>query len=282
MCELLAMSARYPTSIRLSFEELARHGGGSGPHADGWGLGLSQDGDALVYREPDAASRSPWVRFIQEREPKTAIAIGHIRRATQGPRLLRNTQPFVRELGGRTHLFAHNGMLPSIERDARFPTLRFRRVGDTDSEHAFCALLERLAPVWASPAMPSLAARLCIVEAFARELRSLGPANFIYTDGDVIFAHGHRRRTDGGEIRAPGLHVLSRTCTAEPDAVELLGVVLESGYRQAVALVASVPLSGEAWEPLAEGEIVVLRGGRLVERVRAAAPAMRALETSTA
>jgi len=46
------------------------------------------------------------------------------------------------------HLFAHNGMLPGIETNALFPTHRFRRIGETDSEHAFCALLERLAPLW--------------------------------------------------------------------------------------------------------------------------------------
>jgi predicted glutamine amidotransferase len=50
MCELLAMSARFPATIRLSFEELSRHGGDTGPHSDGWGMGLWQDGDALVIR----------------------------------------------------------------------------------------------------------------------------------------------------------------------------------------------------------------------------------------
>jgi predicted glutamine amidotransferase len=44
--------------------------------------------------------------------------------------MLRNTQPFARELGGRTHFFAHNGMLPGIEDDGRFETRRFRRIGD--------------------------------------------------------------------------------------------------------------------------------------------------------
>lgn len=250
------MSARFPTTIRLSFEELSRHGGNAGPHGDGWGLGLWEDGDALVIREPDAASRSRWVRFLQEREPETSIAIAHIRRATQGARLLRNTQPFARELGGRMHLFAHNGMLPGIEGDPRFAATRYRRVGDTDSEQAFCALLEQLAPLWAS-GVPALGDRLRVVREMGSALATLGPANFLYTDGDAIFAHAHRRRQDGGEIRPPGLHLLCRTCAAPADA------------KQEVVLIASVPLSGERWEPLAEGEVVVLREGRIVERARA-------------
>lgn len=261
MCELFAMSARFPTTIRLSFDELARHGGGTGPHRDGWGVGLWQDGDALVIREPDAAHGSRWVQFLQEQQPRTSIAIAHVRHATQGHRALRNTQPFKRELGGRVHLFAHNGMLPGIEDRALFRTRRFRRIGDTDSEQAFCALLERVASLWEDE-QPSLEARLQEVRAFAEDLRPLGPANFLYTDGDVIFAHGDRRKHDSGEIRAPGLHVLCRSCSVASEATALAGVSLEPEERQHVALVASVPLSKEHWEPLAQGEVVVLRDGR--------------------
>lgn len=179
MCELLAISARFPTTVRHSLEELARHGGGTGPHRDGWGIGLYEDRDALLIREPEAASDSAWVKFLREREPRTSVAVAHVRRATQGARLLRNTQPFARELGGRTHLFAHNGMLPSVEGALR--TERFRRVGDTDSEQAFCALLDCLAAPWASGAVPPLADCLEVLAAFAAQLRRLGPANFLYS-----------------------------------------------------------------------------------------------------
>ena len=39
--------------------------------------------------------------------------------------------------------------------------------------------------------------------------------------------------------------------------------------EQHVTLVASVPLSGEAWQPLAEGELVVLRQGAVAKRIAA-------------
>jgi glutamine amidotransferase len=226
--------------------ELARHGGLTGPHTDGWGVAFLEDGDAFLLREPEAASRSAWLEFLQARDLRSHIALAHIRRATQGPRHLRNSQPFVRELGGRVHVFAHNGMLPGVER--AFATRRFRRVGDTDSEHAFCALLERLAPIW-DAGVPAVDVRLAVIAGFARELRELGPANLIYSDGDAVFAHGDRRRGDDGAIRAPGLHLLCRQC-------------LDADERQDVALVASVPLTAEPWRPLAEGELVVLRDGR--------------------
>ena len=243
------MSARFPTSMHTSMGELARHGGGTGPHRDGWGAAYMEGGDAFVVREPEAAAGSELLGFLQQRDPRTDLAIAHVRRATQGDRRLRNTQPFQRELGGRTHLFAHNGMLPGIERDPRFVARWARAVGDTDSEAAFCALIDRMRPLW-HDGVPHLAERLDVVVAFAAELRTLGPANFLYSDGDAIFAHGHRRRSDAGAIEPPGLHVLCRRCI---EAAE-----------QEVALVASVPLTSEAWRPLVEGEVVVLRAGRVI------------------
>lgn len=266
MCELFAMSARFPTTIHLSLDELARHGGATGPHRDGWGLAFVQDGDALVVREPEAASESRWLAFLQDHEVRSAIVFAHIRRATQGDRHLRNTQPFTRELGGRAHLFAHNGMLPGIEDDELLPARRFRRIGGTDSEQAFCALMDRMAPLW-EHGLPSLEARLAVIVDFAAALRPRGPSNFLYSDGDAIFAHGHRRRHNDGEIKAPGLHVLCRTCSPGTDGVKLAGVELGAEVEQQVALLASVPLSAERWEPLGEGEVVVLREGRVVRRI---------------
>ena len=267
MCELLAISARFPTTAHLSMTELARHGGDTGPHRDGWGVAFVQQGDAFVLREPEAASQSHWLAFLQGHALRSEIVLAHIRRATQGERLLRNSQPFARELGGRVHLFAHNGMLPEIETDARFATRRFRRIGDTDSEHAFCALLERLAPVWERGA-PTVDERLDALTTFARDLRDLGPANFIYSDGEAVFAHAHRRRDDAGEIRPPGLHLLCRHCAAADDGVALAGLSMPE-TPQDIALVASVPLSTEAWRPLPEGTLVVLREGRVVSTASA-------------
>jgi len=265
VCELLAISARFPTTIHLSLDELARHGGDTGPHRDGWGVAYLQDGDALVLREPDAASASRLLACAKHTTLRSTTVVAHIRRATQGPRMLRNTQPFTRELGGRLHVFAHNGMLPGIEDDARFSTHRFRRIGDTDSEHAFCALLDRLAPLW-EHGVPSLDARVAALGAFAASLRSLGPANFLYTDGDAVFAHGHRRKDDSGELRPPGLRFVCRTCSAHADGAVLAGVGLEHGDEQQVAVIASVPLSDERWDTIGEGELVVLREGRVMLR----------------
>ena len=243
------MSAREPTSIQRSLGELARHGGGTGPHRDGWGVAYMEHGDAFVVREPEAAHGSDLLGFLQARDARSNLVLAHVRRATQGARLLRNTQPFQRELGGRTHLFAHNGMLPGIEQDARFAVRWARPVGDTDSEYAFCALIDRLRPSWDGQ-VPTLQERFETVVGFAKDLRTRGPANFLYSDGEVIFAHGHRRKHDTGAIEPPGLHVLCRRCVEQSE--------------QEVVVVASVPLTTERWRALAEGEVIAIREGRII------------------
>jgi glutamine amidotransferase len=71
--------------------------------------------------------------------------IAHTRRATRGTRSYPNAQPFIRELAGRIHLFAHNGDLPGIFESKAFQPERFNPIGETDSERAFCVLLDRMA-----------------------------------------------------------------------------------------------------------------------------------------
>jgi glutamine amidotransferase len=183
MCELFALSSRFPATVNLSLEAFSRHGGLSGPHKDGWGIAYYETRDVRLIKDTTAASQSPWVRFVEERRLRSELVISHIRRATVGGVELRNTQPFVRELGGRVHAFVHNGHSAGVATDERFRLGHHRPVGETDSEHAFCALLGRLQDSWLSThAIPPLAERAAVVDAFAADLRSLGPANFLYAD----------------------------------------------------------------------------------------------------
>lgn len=262
MCELFALSGSLATTTTLSMERLARRGDRSGHLSDGWGIGFYDGPDVRLFREPEPAGDSVWVRFIAERQIRSHLVMSHLRHATQGEVSLRNTQPFARELGGRMHLFAHNGRLPGIEQRLEGAGQRHAAIGSTDSEIAFCALLDRLTPLWVAGS-PTLEARLAVVSGLAQELRQLGPANFLYADGELLFAHGHRRLQADGSTAAPGLHVLHRECAIDPDALAAAGV--EIGHPQSVTLFASVPLTADDWRPFAEGEIVILQGGAVVD-----------------
>ena len=260
------MSSSQPAMVTYSMREFARHGGITADHADGWGIAYLENRDARVFRDTDAAAESPFLRLVSALGVRSDVVVSHIRRATRGEIALRNTQPFARELGGRVHLFAHNGDLHGIDGQPELRLGRHLPIGETDSEHAFCALMHRLSFLWSElREIPELAERLRVVVDFASEIRRLGPANFIYTDGDAIFLHGHKRKTSGdGVVRPPGLHLLCRSCEITPRPSEIPGLAIVS-ETQRVVLAASVPLTGEGWTPLAEGEVVAVREGEVIQ-----------------
>jgi glutamine amidotransferase len=103
-------------------------------------------------------------------------------------------------------------------------------------------------------------------------VRALGPFNVVYTDSDTLFVHSHRRIQSDGEIRPPGLHLLVRSCNEQAIDLSQSGIMM-APIAQELALVASVPLTDEPWEPIAEGEVIALRGG-LVRARKAAASAI--------
>jgi len=270
VCELFAMSSLHPATVSFSFEAFARRGGSTAKHRDGWGLAYREGKAVRLLREPMPASESPLVQFIQSHPLRARETISHVRLATCGEVSLANTQPFVRELAGRSHLFAHNGDLKGVDEQLPLQSDRYRPIGTTDSEHAFCLLLEQLRPLWAQAGgvgargVPSLAARAEIIGRFAERLRPLGPANFLYSDADALFVHAHKRTQPSGTIAPPGLHMLERRCTV-PTTLEGHGIdVVSTDHAQRVVLVASVPLSEEPWQPLETATLHVLRGGEAV------------------
>jgi len=266
MCELFAMSSRYPATVQMSLEEFSRHGGLAGPHKDGWGIAWYDEREIRLVKEALPAADSGCVRYVQGNPFTTPFALSHVRKATRGAVALRNCQPFVREMGGNWHCFAHNGDLPGIETAMPAAPDRFRPVGETDSELAFCALLELLRPLWSGREWPSLESRREVVEGLAEQLRELGPANFLYCDGDALFAHGDRRHQGDGTIRPPGLWRLQRHCPAGGElATEGLRIEAHD-LEQEVVLFASVPLTDEAWAPLSRGEVLTVTHGRLVAK----------------
>ncbi|WP_108045169.1 class II glutamine amidotransferase [Bosea sp. 124] len=265
MCELLGLSSNLPSTLTLSLRKLAEHGGPPFSIRDGWGVGFYEGSDVRLIKDSAAVDDSEWLRFVDGHDLRSHIIVSHIRKATMGERSYANAQPFIRELAGRTHLFAHNGWLPGIMESVAFRTSRYRRIGETDSEQAFCALLERLRDAWdRAREVPPLDVRLAIISTYAAALRQLGPANFLYSDGDTLFAHGDRRKNAvTGKVSPPGLVFLRRECVqgTQADLGQALSI---GGANQAVTLVASTPLSNDAWEIVAEGEIIALSKGEVV------------------
>lgn len=265
MCELFGISSLQPTTVQTSLAEFARRGGHSGPHIDGWGMGLFRDGDFLLIREPEPSHASAHLRFIHDQRIQSPLVVSHIRKATQGSVSLRNTQPFLRELGGQPQLFAHNGDLGPIRLRSEFSLGQYRPIGESDSEFAFCILLGMMQTLWLTETVPSTQRRFAVFCDFASRMALLGAANFLYSDGDCLFVHAHRRRHDDGEIRAPGLYLLHRA-HHEHEAPGAIARCEDTASEQMMTLLASKPLSDEDWQPIPEHTALAIRNGSVVER----------------
>jgi predicted glutamine amidotransferase len=263
MCELLGISGLCPTNVRVFLPKFAARGGAVGPHVDGWGIAFYEEKAALVIREAAPAYNSEMARFMASHSILSSTVIVHVRKATGNTAVaLRNTQPFSRELAGRDHVFAHNGNVPGV---LQFPLTNFLPVGETDSEHAFCYLLDQLYPLW-HRRTPPVDERASLVREVADRLAALGPFNFLYSDGEYLFAYAHRR-LQGGKLppKPPGLHWLSRACDGGDPVVQADGIHIRSpDSDQRVVLVASVPLTDEPWQAMEECSLMVLRVGSVV------------------
>ncbi len=237
---------------------------------DGWGVAYYEGSDVTILREPQAANESKLVQFIEKNIPPTQLLISHIRKATKGELALKNTHPFSRELGGCMHVFAHNGHSKHIQKNMMLQSEHFLPIGDTDSEYAFCSLLEKLALPWGNKQgeKPSLDERFKIVSKFAEQLIKLGPANFLYSDSDFLFVHADKRLQNDGFIKPPGLYLLTRECNAEihhglrKHGLNMTGQDTE--LKQKITIIASVPLTDEEWHPIPQGEVLVFSKGKRI------------------
>ena len=272
MCELFAMSSKDPTHINYSLNEFSKHGGLTYDNKSGWGIAFFEDRDVFLVKEPMPASDSPLAEFISKEGRKSNCVIAHVRLATVGDNTMRNTHPFRRAMGGHMHAFAHNGTLEGIHEDTPKNELTYPPLGETDSEVGFCVLLEALRPIWENGTgdTPSVEERLSVFAKFASEQRKRGSSNFLYSDGDVLFAHAHRRifEEDGknADARPPGLSM--KSCVNRDGVIDYKAKGLNVGnVQQTTTLLASVPLDSEGWEPLPEGVAIAIKDGVEVGRL---------------
>lgn len=254
------MECNVPTDIVFSFSGLALRGGARGPHADGWGLALYEGRSVRTFLEPAACSNSALATYIRSNPIKTLLAIAHVRKRTRGPVNLANTHPFVRELWGRHFAFAHNGTVKGIRSRALLEKTRgrFRPIGSTDSEYAFCFLMNRLERAFPR-GYPGNAELARAVARAGREIGEHGTFNFLLGDGTQLFA---RCATKLSYIirKAP----FAKATLADDDIEVDFATVTTPNDR--VAVVATAPLTrDEAWTIGQPGQMWVFRKGRLVE-----------------
>jgi glutamine amidotransferase len=179
------MNCNTPTDICFSFEGFRRRGGQTDVHRDGWGIAFFEGAGCRVFIDVQPSADSPVAELVKRYPIRSTNVIAHIRKATQGQVALENTHPFMRELWGRYWIFAHNGNLKDFgpELDGSFLP-----VGSTDSEQAFCLILQTLRQQFPLGPPGNEALFDVLVELTAR-IAAHGEFNFLLANGDFLLAH---------------------------------------------------------------------------------------------
>lgn len=258
MCQLLGMNCNVPTDICFSFTGFRARGGRTDHHRDGWGIAFFEGRGVRVFLDPQPSADSPIAELVRHYPIRSLNVIAHIRKATQGVVRLENTHPFVRELWGRYWVFAHNGNLLDYA-----PPLsgRFLPVGDTDSERAFCHLLDTLARRFPD-GPPAPAALFATLRETVRQIAGHGEFNFLLSNGERLYAHASTRLCHLVR-QAPfaAAHLCDEDLTMDFSEV--------TTPRDRVAVIATTPLTdNETWTPIPPGVLVSFCEGA-VEEVQA-------------
>jgi predicted glutamine amidotransferase len=255
MCQLFALSCNTPTSVTFSFTGFSARGGRTGEHVDGFGLAFHDGNACRSFIDPEPACDSPLAEFLRRHPIRARTVLAHIRKATQGPVEVANCHPFVREWRGRHWSFAHNGDLKDFH-----PRLGSAHVpvGRTDSERAFCWILQELrrrfpgrrAPGWEqlAPALAELADRIS----------PHGRFNFLMSDGEALYVHASTRL-----FWLERAHPFPTAQLVDHDLSLDLGAT--NGPDDRMTLIATEPLTrNENWVPFGAGELRVFVAGEPV------------------
>lgn len=270
MCQLLGMNCNIPAAISFSFEGFSARGGRTDEHKDGWGIAFYGDTGCQLFKDHLSSIASPIAELIKRNPIKSKNIIAHIRRATQGPIALENSHPFMREMWGQYWTFAHNGDLQNFR-----PALagRFVPAGETDSERAFCHMMDRLEERFPGrkESPPTIDLFEAIAE-FAAAIAGHGAFNFMLSNGEVLIAHC-----------STNLYYVARAypfSTARLIDCDLSIDFSQHNHRDdCITVIATKPLtSNETWTAFRPGELKMFVQGRLAaDRYRPATPLRQAL-----
>ena len=250
MCQLLGMNCNVPTDVVFSFTGFAERGGRTDHHADGWGIAFFEGAGLRHFVDHQPACESPVAELIRRYPIKSRNVIAHIRKATQGEVSLENCHPFVRELWGRYWVFAHNGDLKDFH-----PRLHgsFKPVGTTDSERAFCWLMQELSKSHAG--VPSVKELTLTLRELTPQISRHGTFNFMLSNGQALWAHA-----------STNLHYVLRkhpfAHVALSDEDVSIDFSQHTSPNDRVAVVVTAPLTtNEEWTAFESGELKVFVDG---------------------
>lgn len=231
MCEIFGVSSQCELTVNDYLEAFYRH---SSRHPHGWGLACISREGTHVEKESICASDSHYLRERLSQPVSSKILLAHIRYATIGNVGYKNCHPFTgRDNTGCRWTLVHNGTIFDYAPLNRYVQ---KQKGDTDSERIFLYLMDRL-----DEAQNKKGAKLPFEERFALfdsivcEMSKENKLNLLFSDGKYLYAHTNCRGT---------LYYL---------------------LKGNAALIATVPLSDEEWQPLPFTRLLAFYKGELIK-----------------
>ena len=242
-----------PVRPNLSFKGFRLRGKAN---PDGWGIAFYPDKSAQVIKEPLEADESLLSQFIEHYPKiKSKTFIAHVRLNSSAAISHMNTHPFSRELNGTNFIFAHNGNLTNYHAD--FETSNFKPTGKTDSEAAFCHLLNKIKAKKIKFLDDSCYKWL---HDELRYINNYGKFNCLFSDGQHLFCYYdmngfnslfylHREAPYGHTYLSDehfDIHLKKQVETEK------------EGY-----IIATKPLTDEKWQKFKPGELKILKKGKI-------------------
>ena len=190
---LVALSFDGPASPSVTLKRLEQSRRGQ-PY--GWGFAWYpvQSAAALVVKDATSIGDNAMTKLLREWERfQSTIFVSHLRGAARALTEA-DTHPFSRSLGGREWVFAHNGDLDALDYEGGLAAALPLKteaviwpVGRTDSERAFCWLLQQCLDLGVYSLADIGWARL---HDWLKHIESLGTANLLLTDGRDLAVYG--------------------------------------------------------------------------------------------
>ena len=282
-CQLLGMNCATPTDFTFSLKGFCKRGGETDIHKDGWGVAFYEGKGIRQFHDSSPASSSPMAKFLNSNPVRTYNMMSHLRYATVGEVELSNVHPFCREMWGINFAFAMNGDIPLFKRDpnAKLEKLvekndspckdqkYYHPVGNTDSEAAFCAILNALRVQFQQ--LPSLPILKNALQELCDEIIEDDPEgtimNFLLTCGpDNLWVYSWPGSRPGSTVWN-GLHYTTRAYPFTKSHLRDLDYEVDfsstNGKGDRVSVIATLPLTdNEEWTEIQRGELIVFDQGR--------------------
>lgn len=252
------MSANVPTDICFSFSGLRARGGRTGPHKDGWGMAMYRDDSVWSIHDPRPSSDSDMAEVMSNTSLKCHIVISHIRQANVGHVCLPNTHPFSRLLWNKTWTYAHNGQLDTPQ---DLDILNHHPLGTTDSERAFCWIVEQLLAQFGDT-MPEVKDLTKTLSGLCGRLRKKGVFNMMLSNGQYLFCYCTTK-----------LHWITRRAPFKPATLADEDITVDfkevTTDKDVVTVIATQPLThDETWQQMQAGELCVFEAGELIQQIK--------------